>query len=149
LKRIRQRVNITLIDELARSWRPFLIISQGEQTMILVVDDDKEIVEVLRQALKKEGYTVETASNGVQAYERVKSPDCKCMLLDINMPKINGVELLVLMQAEGIKVPTIVMASFSDFDEKEMKQFSSVVKFFSKPFKLDNVIKVIRQYGLQ
>jgi len=85
--------------------------------MILVVDDDEQIVETLRTMLQQVGYRVETASNGGEAYEKVKTPDCKCMLLDINMPEVSGAELLLLMQAEDIRIPTIVMAGFDDFDE--------------------------------
>ena len=115
--------------------------------MILVVDDDKDLVRLLQLALEKEGYRVETASNGVEAYSHVKAPDCKCMLLDIHMPGINGAELLLLMQAEGIHVPTIVMAGFADFDEKEMKQFANVMKFVKKPFEIEDMIAFIKHHG--
>ena len=115
--------------------------------MILVVDDDPTIVEMLSMALIDEGYRVETASDGAEAYSHLKSPDCKCMLLDVNMPRINGIELLLLMQAEGIQIPTILMAGFSDFEEQEMTQFDSVVKFMSKPFKLNEMLDVIRKHA--
>jgi DNA-binding NtrC family response regulator len=61
------------------------------------------------------------------------------------MPKINGVELLLLMQSENIEVPTIVMAGFSDFDEKEMKEFANVVRFMQKPFEIDDMLEAIRR----
>ena len=89
----------------------------------------------------------QTASNGLEAYGHLKAPDCKCMLLDINMPKINGVELLLLMQSEGIDVPTIVMAGFTDFDEEEFKQFANVVRFMAKPFDMDEMIAAIREHA--
>ena len=116
--------------------------------MILVVDDDERIVRLLRTLLEAEGYTVKTAADGGEAYALLRSPDCRCMLLDINMPRINGIQLLMLMQADRIKVPTIVMAGFTDFDEKEMKQFANVVKFFPKPFSLDDMLTAIKKYGL-
>ena len=116
--------------------------------MVLVVDDDARIVDLLRTALDKEGYRVETACDGVEAYQHLKAPDCKCMLLDINMPRLNGAELLLLMQSEGIKIPTIVMAGFRDFEEDEMKQFESVVKFMPKPFRIDDMLKAIRMYAI-
>jgi two-component system, response regulator, stage 0 sporulation protein F len=116
--------------------------------MILVVDDDKDLARLLQTSLEHEGYRVETAPNGAAAYERVKAPDCKCMLLDVNMPGINGIELLLLMQAEGIRVPTILMAGFEDYNEREMKQFESVVKFVNKPFTLDSMLDVIRKHAL-
>ena len=115
--------------------------------MILVVDDDQDIVNMLAQTLKREGYRVETATDGVQAYEHLKDPDCKGMILDVNMPRINGVELLMLMQAESIAVPTIVMAGFEDYDDAEMKNFSNVMQFFHKPFELEEMIAAVRCYA--
>ena len=58
--------------------------------MILVVDDDRDIVQLLGKALEREGYSVESAFSGREAYERLKSRQCHCMLLDINMPNIDG-----------------------------------------------------------
>jgi DNA-binding NtrC family response regulator len=115
--------------------------------MILVVDDNKDLARMLQLALEQEGYRVETAADGALAYSHVKAPDCKAMLLDVHMPHINGVELLLLMQAEGIHVPTILMAGFDDFDEKEMKQFANVVKFMKKPFAVDEMVHAIRRYA--
>ncbi|NQU39812.1 MAG: response regulator [Lentisphaerae bacterium] len=115
--------------------------------MILVVDDDSGIVSLLTRALSQHGYRVESASDGAEAYGHLRSPDCKCILLDINMPRINGVELLMLMQAEGIHIPTIVMAGFSDYDETEMKQFENVAALIQKPFDLDVILKAIKTHA--
>ena len=115
--------------------------------MILVVDDDTRITSLLEQALEGEGYRVETAANGVEAFDLVKSPDCKFMLLDVNMPKINGAELLLLMQAEGIEVPTIVMAGFAGYEEEEMKQFGNVVTLLQKPFDTADMLKLIKKHA--
>lgn len=117
--------------------------------MILVVDDEQKIVKLLRKVLELEGYMVETASNGGEAYGLVKSPDCKCMILDINMPGVNGIELLLLMQAEGITVPTILMAGFQGFDEDEMKEFSNVVRFLPKPFEMNDLLEAVRAHALR
>ena len=114
--------------------------------MILVVDDDKDLVHSLTRIIEKEGYEVRTAPSGVEAYELVKRAECKCMFLDINMPKINGAELLMLMQVDGIDVPTIVMAGFDDFDEQEFKNFESVVGYMHKPFEAEDVINAIKKH---
>jgi DNA-binding response OmpR family regulator len=115
--------------------------------MILVVDDDVAIVEMLRVALAHEGYDVVTASDGLEAYDFIKSPDCQCVLLDMRMPRINGAELLLLMQANGIKVPAIVMAGFDDYKEKELKGFSNVVRYLHKPFAPSEVLKAVREHA--
>ena len=115
--------------------------------MILVVDDEQVIVALLKDTLSARGYEVESASNGVEAYELVKSKSYECMVLDINMPQLNGVELLLLMQADGIEVPTIVMAAFDDFRESEMKQFTNVVRYFPKPFDTEELLEVVKKHA--
>lgn len=115
--------------------------------MVLVVDDNDGVLTTLQDLLQSQGYEVKTARDGLEAYALLKSPDCRCMLLDVNMPRINGVELLLLMQSEGIEVPTILMAGFDDFDEREMKQFANVVRFFHKPVEAEPLLRVVRRYA--
>ena len=115
--------------------------------MVLIVDDDESIVKLLKKALTAEGFRVETALDGVEAYNHLQAPDCKCMLLDITMPRLNGIELLLLMQAEGITIPTIVMAGFADFQESEMKEFANVVQFLHKPFELQDMIEAVNRHA--
>lgn len=112
--------------------------------MVLVVDDDLLIVEVLRKWLEQEGFDVAVCHDGQAAYEVLKASPCDCMLLDIHMPLLNGVELMLLMQAEDIHVPTIVMAGRGDFDENEMKQFENVVAYLRKPFEMRDMIDTVR-----
>lgn len=113
--------------------------------MILVVDDDKVLTQLLKRLLEDEGYEVRTAGDGEEAYTHLQDPKCKAMLLDIRMPGISGAELLMLMAADKITVPVIVMAGFPDFDEEEMKQFPNVKRLFHKPLYPDEVIKTIRE----
>lgn len=115
--------------------------------MVLVVDDDVLVVEVVRKWLEREGYRVETCQNGQEAFGKLRAADCQCMLLDIRMPLINGVELLLLMQSEGIRVPTIVIAGFKDFDEKEMKSFANVVAFLPKPMDMKRLMETVAKYA--
>lgn len=116
--------------------------------MILVVDDDRALTSVLRSVLKDEGYEVQTANSGEAAYEYVKDPKCKCVLLDMRMPGINGAELLMIMSADNLKVPVIVMAGFPDFDEAELKQFPNVKKLFHKPFYPEDMVAAVREVAL-
>lgn len=115
--------------------------------MILVVDDDKVLTQLLKRLLEDAGYVVQLAYDGETAYRYLKDPDCKGLLLDIRMPGVNGAELLMLMAAERIDVPVIVMSGFPDFDEEEMKQFASVKKFFHKPLYPEDVLAAVRAYA--
>ena len=115
--------------------------------MILIVDDDDQLRSLLETALKDVGFRVETAVDGVDAYKHLTSEDCRCMLLDVNMPRINGIELLLLMQSEGLQVPTIVMAGHGDFAEDEMWSFANVKAFMPKPFSIADLVKAIQTHA--
>ena len=113
--------------------------------MVLIVDDDVMIVEVMRRWLEREGYKVDVGHNGQEAFAKLKAGAYECMILDVNMPVISGVELLLLLQSEGMKVPTIVMAGSGDFEESEMKEFGNVVRYLSKPFSMQDMVAAVRQ----
>ena len=117
--------------------------------MILVVDDDKVLTQLLRTLLEEADYEVRVANDGEQAYKHLSDPKCKAMLLDIRMPGVNGAELLMLMAAEGIDVPVIVMAGFPDFDEEEMKQFPNVKKLFHKPLYPEEVLAAVKEHAVR
>jgi DNA-binding NtrC family response regulator len=117
--------------------------------MVVVADDDKVLTHLLTRLLEDDGYEVCVAYDGESAYEHLKNPKCKAMLLDIRMPHINGAELLMLMAAEGSKVPVVVMAGFPDFDEEEMQQFPNVKKLLHKPLDPADVISAVHEYALK
>jgi len=114
--------------------------------MILVVDDDHTMTELLSELLSAEGYEVRVAHNGTDAFKHVRDPRCKGLLLDMHMPGINGPELLLLLEAEGIRRPTLIMTSDPDFDEAEMKQFANVRRLFHKPLYPEDVLDAVRHY---
>ena len=116
--------------------------------MILIVDNDSGVLEMLSEHLKKRGYMVRTAHTTVDAYKTVRNPRCKLMILDLNMPGINGAELLLLMASESIDVPTIVTASgIPDLTEEEMEQFPHVVGFIKKPYTRDKIFALIDKHA--
>jgi len=115
--------------------------------MILVVDDDPRLAGALAVAFEKEGYRVQLANDGGEAYRYVKDPECKLLLLDMHMPRFNGAELLILMADEDIKVPTIAMSSFRDFTSEELKGFSGVVALLRKPFEIPDLVKLARKHA--
>ena len=113
--------------------------------MILVVDDDPQILEFLTEVLSLEGFTVTQANDGVEAYDAVRKPDCKLMLLDLQMPRINGIELLLAMKHDGLAVPTIIMTGLPDVDEDIISEFPGVVSFLRKPFKIEELDAAVRK----
>lgn len=115
--------------------------------MILVVDDDPTVVETLQTCLQNAGYDVKTAPDGAQAYGMAASPDCECIILDINMPTFNGPALLVVLQSEGRHVPVIVMTGEPGFSQEEMGQFANVVAFLEKPMEMSELLEKVRTHA--
>lgn len=114
--------------------------------MILVVDDDHTIVHMCRAILEKEGFEVRTAGSGEEAFQHVKDPRCKGMILDMLMPGINGAGLLMLMAADKVKLPVIVLSAAPDIDEDEMLEFPNVVKLVRKPFYAEDLLALVHKH---
>jgi len=115
--------------------------------MILLVDESDALVESIRSSLERINFSVESASDGVEAFHHLRDPRCKLMLLSMRLPKINGAELLILMGAEGIDVPVIVMAAMKDLSAEEMAEFPDVVDFIKKPFAMDELVEKVRTHA--
>lgn len=111
--------------------------------MILVVDDDGAVSKVVSKALKSKGFKVDTAKDGVTAYEKLKKHRYKCMVLDMIMPRISGAELLLLMQMDEMSVPTVIITAFQDYSADELREFTNVVKVVHKPFMVDDIINAV------
>lgn len=79
---------------------------------ILIIDDAALSRQVLRKILKTDGYTIWEAKNGLEALEIIEKqqkPDC--ILVDILMPEMGGVEFLAIMRQQELKIPTIVITA--------------------------------------
>ncbi|HMP89898.1 MAG TPA: response regulator [Kiritimatiellia bacterium] len=113
--------------------------------MILLVDDDHAITQVLKELLSREGYDVCIAGNGEDAYTILKEKSCRGMLLDMLMPGINGAGLLMLLAADGISVPVIVMAGSPDFTAEELQDLPGVVGVLKKPFYPEEALSMVRR----
>jgi DNA-binding response OmpR family regulator len=115
--------------------------------VILVVDDSNALIDSIGGNLERLGYSVERASDGVEAFDHLRDPRCRLMLLSLDLPKLNGAELLILMGAEGIAVPVIVMAKMEDLSAEEMGDFPDVVDFIRKPFPMEELVDKVQKHA--
>jgi two-component system alkaline phosphatase synthesis response regulator PhoP len=117
---------------------------------ILIVDDERDIVDMLKYNVQKEGYSVLTASNGIDAVELAKQkPDL--ILLDIMMPGYDGLEVLKQLRADEIleKIPVVFLtARGSDVDEVvgfELGADDYIVKPISIPKLMARIKNTLRK----
>jgi len=114
--------------------------------MILLVDDDHAITQVLKELLLRDGYDVRIAGNGEDAYTILKEKSCRGMLLDMLMPGINGAGLLMLMAADGIHIPVVIMTGAPDFSPDELSDFANVMGVLKKPFYPEDALVLVRKF---
>lgn len=114
--------------------------------MILVVDDDHVLVQFCKEILEAEGYEIRTAYTSDDAYQQLKDPKCKGMLLDMQMPVVNSAGLLMVMTAEHTRTPVIALTDNPDYEESELKQFPNVKRLLLKPFYAEDLVAAVRKF---
>ena len=108
---------------------------------ILIIDDDVEVTESIRQALLAVGYSVSVALDGNQglAYTEAKSPDL--LILDIMMPRRSGFLVLErLRQSDSKPIPVIMITGNEGARHREYAEMLGVNDYINKPFTMDRLL---------
>jgi len=113
---------------------------------ILIAEDEKDIVEVLKMALEMDGYKVLEAYDGEETWDKLKEEKPDILLLDIMMPKIDGYSLYLKMKKDpelkNIKVIVITgKAEMKKVFEKE----KDIAGYLEKPFPIDTLLEEIKK----
>lgn len=116
--------------------------------LVLIVDDDKDIRDLLDIIVKKEGFRAVTAQDGEEAQEKARALLPDLILLDLMLPKFGGFELLHALQTdETAKIPIVVMTGrqFDDSTADMIRRESNVRDFIAKPIKTERLISRIHE----
>ena len=108
-------------------------------TKILVIEDDRNISDLLQLYLEKEGYAVTTAPDGRQGMDKFHSFQPDLGLLDIMMPVMNGWETCRAIRAEA-QTPIIMLTAKSETDDKVMGLKAGADDYIAKPFEMKEVL---------
>lgn len=100
---------------------------------ILVVDDDREIVGAIAIVLEREGYTVRRAYDGLGAVEQALDPAVRLILIDVMMPKLDGLSALMRIR-EKRNLPVIVLSAKSEDTDKILGLSMGADDYVTKPF---------------
>ncbi|MEG2195386.1 MAG: response regulator transcription factor, partial [Terrisporobacter sp.] len=100
---------------------------------ILVVDDEKEIRNLIEIYLKNEGYNVIKASDGEEALRILQREDIQLMVLDIMMPKMDGMEVCTRVR-ENLNIPIVMLSAKSEDMDKIQGIMTGADDYMTKPF---------------
>jgi two-component system, NtrC family, response regulator AtoC len=112
---------------------------------ILIVDDEESFRHMLSVILIKEGYEVETASNGEEGLRKAAASPFDQILCDIRMPRMDGLGFLGEIKKSGIEATIIVMSAYGTADTAIEAMKLGAYDYVSKPFKPDEIILTLRK----
>jgi DNA-binding NtrC family response regulator len=117
----------------------------AEPLHILVVDDNEDLLYTFSLVLKKRGFYVETATDGLIAAEMYLKGDYDVTLMDIVMPVLNGVEAFRLIREKDPEASVILMTGYSDEDLIQLALDEGAYCVMHKPIHIDKMIDTIHQ----
>ncbi|MDX1690933.1 MAG: response regulator transcription factor [Acidimicrobiia bacterium] len=114
-------------------------MSTDADATILVVDDEESVSEMVSSALRFAGYRVRTADDGIAALRSVKAEPPDLIVLDVNMPEMDGFEVCRRLRRDGVQIPVIFLTARDDIDDKRTGFRHGGDDYLTKPFSLEEL----------
>lgn len=113
---------------------------------ILIVDDEKDVVETLKSRLLREGYEAVVAFDGEEALVKVKEDNPDVILLDLMLPKLNGFEVLKEIREKYTDKwrPIIIISAETELESVKKSYSLEADHYLTKPCTMDNILRGIR-----
>ena len=111
---------------------------------ILVVEDEKHLNRIISEAVEDEGYSVDSCYNGVEALEYLACADYDVIILDIMMPKMNGLELVRRLRDRGESTPVLFLTARDAVADRVEGLESGGDYYLTKPFDFQELMAVVR-----
>jgi two-component system alkaline phosphatase synthesis response regulator PhoP len=107
---------------------------------ILVVDDEEHLAAGISENLEAEGYATEVAHNGEEGLAKIHGGDFDLIVLDVMMPKLNGLEVCAMMRSEGLQTPVMFLTVKSDPSDRIRGLEAGGDDYLAKPFHLKELL---------
>jgi DNA-binding response OmpR family regulator len=113
-------------------------------TSVLLAEDDPAISEPLARALRREGYEVDVASDGPQTLEAAKNGGIDLIVLDIGLPRLDGLEVCRRIRSNGQAVPVLILTARADEVDTVIGLDAGADDYVTKPFRLAELLARVR-----
>lgn len=111
---------------------------------ILVVEDEKNLNRIISEAVEDEGYSVDSCFNGLDGLDYARAASYDVIILDINMPKLNGLDMVRRLREEGDTTPVLFLTARDSVSDKVEGLESGGDYYLVKPFDFSELMAVVR-----
>ncbi|MGI8545372.1 MAG: sigma-54-dependent transcriptional regulator, partial [Aridibacter sp.] len=112
---------------------------------ILLADDDDNLRRVLEYQLTEAGFEIQTAKDGAEALEIFNNNDFDCVITDLRMPKLSGLEFLEKIKSADAEIPVIVITAFGEVETAVTAMKAGAFDYINKPFNRDEILLTIER----
>ena len=117
----------------------------AEQKLILVVDDDRELVDAMRAVLERQGYKVIQAHDGHQGKQAIYNQRPDLVILDMMMPRMGGYPVLEHFRGKADAPPIIMITANEGSRHKVYAEYLGVVDYIRKPFAMERLLETVNK----
>ena len=111
---------------------------------LLIAEDELDLAEALTAFFEKNQFTVDTVNDGLSAYEYAGADDYDAIILDVMMPKMDGIEVLRRLRADGNKAPIMMLTAKAEKDDRITGFDAGADDYLPKPFEADELLSRVR-----
>ena len=107
---------------------------------LLYVEDEKFLAEAVKHNLEKRNFDVDLAFDGEDGLEKAVDSIYDCVILDVMLPKLSGIQILERMREKKITTPVIMLSALSEVEDKVSGLNSGADDYLAKPFKTEELV---------
>jgi len=111
---------------------------------LLIAEDELDLAEALTVFFEKNQFTVDTVNDGLSAYEYAGADDYDAIILDVMMPKMDGIEVLRRLRSDGNKTPVMMLTAKAQKDDRITGFDAGADDYLPKPFEADELLSRVR-----
>jgi FixJ family two-component response regulator len=115
----------------------------SDKFIVMIVDDDESVRRAARRLIKSFGFAVETFASAEDFLTSDRLPQTACLVLDVQMPGLNGLELQSRLISGGHQVPIVFITAFSDESARDQALKAGALGYLVKPFEETDLLNAI------
>jgi len=117
----------------------------NEKRTVFLVDDEPAVLRALSRLLRAEGYRTQVFNSGREFVDKYKPGATACLVLDLSMPGMTGLDLQEWLKGSGISLPVIFLTAQSDVPDRVQALTQGAVDVLTKPVKANTLIRSIQE----